>query len=209
MFEINTNNKTNAAYNLIWHPFSEIRKESPDNFPIDIVPKIFRTAIVANTLWREGKKIIEKEDKILCEGLAALLELFIFYTRILYDLSTDILRKYSTQNISKSFSDFIKSAQKGNHKEFNTLLKKYITKQDKTFFELKNIRDSIKRASSIDIYLKDKKYFVYVKYYDKTDTTYGTLDESLSNVVLGQCAGLAILALNMKKSLKFNSKPKR
>jgi len=212
MISIDLNKKTGKSFSLIHGSFHEIFKAKQDEGSIkhylNHYFKIFRTAMLADTLYEAGRKEIPKEDEGQNEFLALLFESFIFYVRIVYDLSTDILQEYSGETIKKSYNDLTLKISKKQVKDIdNKLSDDFIIRYLDKFKDLRNIRNSIKRNSLVSVYVKDKTFFVHVKYYDTETKSYRILDEELSNVVILHSALLSILASRLK-DVVFKNKEK-
>ncbi len=128
MIKIDTKKPTSPVFNMIFYSFNDVFEANRNLYPLNTVPKIFRTAILANELYQEGHKKILEKDEIKNELLAILFESFIFYTRIVYDLSTDVLQKHTDQPISKSYNKLISSIKNNKIKEINGELKQFLIK---------------------------------------------------------------------------------
>jgi hypothetical protein len=206
MIIFNEKKPTSAAFSLIYGPFLDVFKIVAKNHKMpDVFFKIFRTAIVADLLYKEGHKKVFKDDEAKKQFLSFLFESFILYVRIVYDLSTDIMQEYSVNIIKKSYNDLISDIKKGKIKGLDQNLCKYIVRYSDKFVDLKNIRDSIKRNSTADIYIKNKTFFVFLKYFGKKERVYKILDERLSVVVFSECAFLCVLAVRLRQMIEKNN----
>lgn len=205
MITLDTKNSTSKAFSVIFYSFLDLFKLDINLKPT-LFLKIFRTAIVADTLYQEGNKKISANNDIETEFLALLFESFILNVRIIYDLSMDVIAKHSGKKLKKSYNEFSSKISKIELKEidedFQNFVTDFVVRYSDKFKELKNIRDSIKRDTTADVYIKNQKFFVFLKYYDKEKKQYKILDEELSVIVFSQCALLCILAVRLKKMMK-------
>lgn len=201
MITFTTEDETSVAYNLIYQPFLEVFEADKSNIWGYAFFKIFRTAIIADTLYKEGGKKVLENDDAKNQFLSLLFESYIFYVRIVYDLSTDIIQQHSNGAVKKSFNGFLKSVKGGKIENLDENLQKYVDRYSDRFGELKDIRDSLKRNSTADVYVKEETFFVFLKYYDKKGNTHKVLDTELSKVVLEQSILLCLLGVYLKKMI--------
>ena len=186
----------------IWYncPFLKegLKKEGITKKSSNIFFRIYRVAILADILYKEGSKKAKKEDEIIqteSDIIALFFESFLFLLRTIYDDLLKILENNFKGELPKSFDKFIKNVEKGKYPEIEGKFKKYLLSKRFNFKEIRNFRNSIKmKTASTSAYIKNNVYHINALIYDNnTPNKPQKIDKELSVLTLDYVISLSLL----------------
>src|SRR5690606_10578099 len=105
--------------------------------------------------------IIDEDNSVEDEILAALFESYLFYLRSIYDYLLHYLKQFDKRG-NRRFSKFLNDVENGKIKGLNDNLKNNLLNR-KTFDEIRSLRDSIKRQTSLLTMNRDEDGELIVK----------------------------------------------
>lgn len=136
-----------------------------DKFYYQLQQRIFRVALLSDTIYSLSSKKRKDLDVIEAEYIAMLIELYFMYLRTLYDYFCLLIEKETGKKQPGSFRKFIKNIKVGKSEieikaEFIDFIKK-----DNGFENIKAIRDSIKMGTPLlKVWLENNDLFVEFTY---------------------------------------------
>lgn len=148
--------------------------------------KSMRLGILGQTLLNESNEIISKDDRVHLESIGMLTELYIYYIRSLYDYLLRFLdeKLFDNGNRPRSFKKFIDQLKKGQHLNISRDLKESLIKNELSFEELRDARDSIKEKTSVAYaYINENKLRIKINVYGRDKADKGFIDKELSEFI--------------------------
>lgn len=136
-----------------------------DKFYYQLQQRIFRVALLSDTIYSLSSKKRKDLDTVEAEYIAMLVELYFMYLRTLYDYFCLLVDKETGKKQPGSFRKFLKNIKVGKSEiktkeEFINFIKK-----DSGFENLKAIRDSIKMGTPLlKVQLESSELFVEYTY---------------------------------------------
>lgn len=154
--------------------------------------RLFRTGIIGDLLFKNGKKYVRKERESENQFLAALFESYLFLIRTIYDYLLHYLKvNYGVQE--RSFNNFIKKIKKGHYPEIKGRLRTHLV-NNSFFEEVRALRDSIKeKTPHVYIYVKNNRYWVKGTIFDRNGNRKESFNQTLYYKMFAYSAGLLIL----------------
>ncbi len=207
MMKINISGPSDIPFKFLYsNPvFEKILLPSNDPFFVEIKNRMFRTALLADSLYKKGKEVAPKTPCVENEAIALLFECFIFMMRTIYDYLTDVLKKNLSkkESLPNSFNKFIKNIRNDKYPSIDGKLRKCLIEDHLDFRNFKNLRDSIKqKTANVDVYSKKNMYYVRATYYDSNQDNKNKIDEALSLLIYKYTKSILVLTLLIDEQIK-------
>jgi len=136
-------------------------RSDDDKFYYQLKQRIFRIALLSDTIYGLSSKKRKSLDIVEAEYIAMLIELYFLYLRTLYDHFCLLIEKETGKKQPASFRKFIKNIRV--NKSELKMKSEFIdfVKKDSGFEKLKSIRDSIKMGTPlVKVWLEKEELFV-------------------------------------------------